>query len=88
MYHEEIQNSETISSPSDKNIERLQNTEDIVKYLLDKQYSQDDSDIQGKSWASQYRQLTAEQQIRVKKKIDDIFYEARLENLKSPKTEQ
>lgn len=82
LYHEE--NNRMQRTPEDDNEgkqESLKNPEDIVRYLLQKQYSQDDADIQGKSWASQYRQLSLEQQIHVKKRIDDIFYEARIQNL-------
>lgn len=89
LYQEENQAqvySESILSPGtvkESHECSSKHTQDIVKYLLEKQLTQDDSDIQGKSWASQYRQLSTEQQLRVKKKIDDILYEARIENLNS-----
>ncbi|KAL5286636.1 hypothetical protein ACFFRR_007948 [Megaselia abdita] len=79
LYNEE--NNQLLQIPEEKRPNNMKSTEDIVKFLLEKQFSQDDADIQGKSWASQYRQLSLDQQIHIKKRIDDIFYEARIENL-------
>ena len=41
----------------------------------------DEPEMIGKIWASQYRQLSPEQQLYAKKQIDDILYYGRLSKL-------